>query len=118
MADLFDIVVAKKLAGSSGGGGGSSDFSMANVTVTNSTPAMEWIGVINPIAEADLHALGIDFEIIQGTNEFQCVLYKGFGWIDMLTFSQQGLTITVSGNATYGGEGNITVTGDCTITIS
>ena len=115
--DLFDIAVARKLS-SGGGGGGSSDFSMANVTVTNSTPAMEWIGVINPIDEADSHALGVDFEIIQGTNEFQCVLYKGLGWIDMLTFSQHGLTITVSGNATYNGEGQIDVTGDCTITIS
>ena len=34
MADLFDVVVARKLSGG-GGGGGSSDFSTAEVTVIN-----------------------------------------------------------------------------------
>lgn len=36
MADLFDVVVARKLSGG-GGGGGSSDFSTATVTFINNS---------------------------------------------------------------------------------
>lgn len=98
------------------GGGGSSDFSTAKVTVINSTPLREYINVVNIVDEDDLHMLDTEFNIGQGTNEFQCVLYKGYGWIDIAQFANS--TIEVSGNATYNGEYSISITGDCTITIS
>lgn len=33
--NLFDVVVARKLAGGGGGGGGGGDFSIASVTINN-----------------------------------------------------------------------------------
>ena len=79
--DLFDIAIARKLAGGSGGGGGDSDFSIAHGTITlvgntivgierdanNNLPVM--------IIDDNMRGIGAGEGIEEGVNEF--VLYKG-----------------------------------------
>lgn len=106
--DLFDIAVAKKLAGG-GGGGGSSDFSTAQVTLVNNSSVLESaIVVVVPEYNCLLGEYG---EIPSGT--YTMPLYKG-----TLILSTNGLgSVSVSGACEYADDQFI-ITGDCTITIS
>ncbi len=106
--DLFDIAVAKKLAGG-GGGGGSSDFSTATVTVVRNSSALEGVFVV---AYPEYNFLLGDYgEIPSGT--YTVPLYKG-----TLILSTNGSgSVSVSGACEYVDD-SFFITGDCTITIS
>lgn len=95
-------------SGGGGGGGGSSDFSTAEVTLS-----AEGVGALQIacISDDELHQ-SVAFFI----ESFEAILYKGSQVCD--TSEIEG-TITVSGDAVYDSEEQtITITGDCTITIS
>lgn len=104
--NLYDIAIARKLSG--GGGGGSSDFSTATVTFTNSAGAQFMLPCIIHMPGGESSASSID----AAEGEVQAILYKGNAMGVIL-----GGTVTVTGSATYRAP-VLTVTGDCTITIS
>lgn len=110
--DLYDIAIAKKLS-SSGGGGGSSDFSTAEVTVICNAESASidsgwWI--VNNMPKSFVN-------IDEGTTNLEIVLYKGDNGCAV-----SGGSVSVSGDATATptpfGTVDVTITGDCTITIS
>lgn len=125
MADLFDIVTARKLSG--GGGGGSSDFSTATVTVVNNdaynTAEGTAVGVIyDSSPEWDL-PLGT-LPICTGTYFFSIAPHESATYLVCL---YKGHTIlSVLGNINVSGDAELIdsensiydITGDCTITIS
>ena len=90
------------------GGGGSSDFSTAQVTFDNSAGAQFMLPVILTLPSGGTSASSID----AASGEIQAILYKGNAMGVIL-----GGTVTVTGSATYRAP-VLTVTGDCTITIS
>ena len=113
MADLFDIVVARKL---SDGGGGSSDFSTATVTFVNNTAGNSLMGAAALLSDEEIICVygqdGLD-----NSGSYTFVLYKGLNVMGCNNSDQ--LTITTSGNVNYDTEaGFFTITGDGTITIS
>ena len=90
------------------GGGGSSDFSTAEVTLN----AGGFGFLVCASIVDNILATSVAFFI----ESFEAVLYKGSQVCD--TSEIEG-TITVSGGAVYDSdEQTITITGDCTITIS
>lgn len=114
--DLFDIAVARKLSGGGGGGGGGdSDFSTAQVTVTNNQTANLTLHIPNaddlegtPFSPASLG----DIYVESGqTITTTAILYKGKSMLSAIP------SATVSGNieTVYG---QWVISGDCTITIS
>lgn len=117
MADLFDIVVARKLSG--GGGGGSSDFSTATVTlICNATyevncglaTAKEAMPPFVPQAET------VSIFTLYDGDEFTvtAVLYKG-----RCRFTALNATaLSGTGNVQDITSLDAIITGDCTITIS
>lgn len=110
MADLFDIVVARKLSG--GGGGGSSDFSTATVTVINNTNAP--VPVYAPLATeyGEYKFSDSSAHVAPGTEILNVILYFGEGVIVITNGN-----VSISGDAELEGS-EIIITGDCTITIS
>lgn len=109
------VIGSVKVNGQEYGGGGSSDFSTAEVTVVNSTAMPLGIEIINIDGEENKLVSG---QIVNRntTKSVNAVLYDGSQYYDVYEISG---TITVSGNAEYDAENSIiTITGDCTITIS
>ena len=104
-----------------GGGGGSSDFSTATVTVTSQKQPPWGISLIAPVILDDDEWFGTciysDWSVssIGNPTPFQVVLYKGETKASV--YSQEGDIISVSGDATFDGS-ELTITGDCTITVS
>ena len=141
MADLFDVVVARKL---SGGGGGSSDFSTATVTIINNIP--NYVTTLFPVFyHVNNHEItdyqsgfvinediGIDTSVGDGwsadygTSEYTAHLIPNHNFsLDGAVITDEFERITVSGLAekSYISDGGsnlntIIITGDCTITIS
>lgn len=126
MADLFDVVVARKLSGG-GGGGGSSDFSTAEITFVNDTggyldeqyfdgaPGIddgeEWCGITGSLY---MPSMNVDTSV-QAT----IPLYKNSYWTDKEHITPSGKVISgTSGNITIDEYNSVHITGDCTITIS
>lgn len=113
MADLFDVVVARKLSGG-GGGGGSSDFSMATVTIVNNLQSQENLNM-PCIANAE----GMDFiysitPINSGTNTITVPLYKdGLIIIPLGAFQ---LLSAYSGDLTILDEA-LLIFGNCSLTL-
>ena len=119
-----DILSAEKMnaleqaVASGGGGGGSSDFSTANVTITNNSDAnwqtqfasLENIGVGEHPDVIVCNTQGISAKTV---NDFKIIMYKNYTGLR----SQSTTTVEVSGNAELIGR-VIAITGDCTITIS
>ena len=110
--DLFDIAVAKKLSGGGGGGGGGdSDFSTAQVTISNSGSfkpcAIPFINEGQEVCMAITDIMGGDISI------FVIPLYKGKAVIYI-----ESENISVTGAVEDLGGGYLMVTGDGTITIS
>lgn len=112
---LISIGYAEEVSG----GGGSSDFSTAEVTITNNGSASRSLGL--PVCtESELtplgHAVLINRTEEVGTGEsatFKVPLYKGY------TMFNTSLTVQTSGNITYNSTYRLyLITGDCTITIS
>ena len=95
------------------GGGGSSDFSTATVTV-GSGVVLEAPVVIN---EEEFQGIALIGDPIEEETIWQIPLYKGKCVVSIYT-SQEGQTISVSGNITIIGDNVYHITGDCTITIS
>lgn len=93
-----------------GGGGGESDFSTAQVTVVNNTSAETAIGLLMTIINED-GDLYVTNGLPSGT--YTVPLLNGALYIAYLGLS----AVSVSGNASEE-DGDITITGDCTITIS
>lgn len=112
MADLFDIVVARKLSDGGGGGGGSSDFSTATVTVVNNLPDDIPVSIYGAFVVNG--TLDYWTEFSNGTSQKQVALYLG----GVNVFPDEYDNVSVSGNATIDESGIVTITGDCTITIS
>ncbi len=106
MADLFDIVIARKLSG--GGGGGSSDFSTATVTATYGH-TIEGAFYANFPPEAPIEGA----TIYQNSMSDTLILYKGASLISIDDPVQ-----SISGNIQDMGGGRYVVTGDCTITFA
>ena len=119
--DLYDIAIARKLAGGSGGGGGSSDFSTAEVTIANSSG--------NPFVGFgcqfdDEYDIAFATIYSEGNGVISLILYKGSSQIELhnsinknvvaLSGDVEGLTDVLQPNTYIG----FIVTGDCTITIS
>ena len=116
--NLFDIVVAKALAGSSGGGG-SSDFSTATMTVVmNGTTSL--VSILVPCAmtieEDDFASAFYDTEVLrdESPNITTCILYKGMA---VAHFNCDPSKISATGSVEFEGT-DAFITGDCTITIS
>lgn len=120
MADLFDIVVARKLSG--GGGGGSSDFSTAEVTIINAgtfgdvlgyMPICHEAGELGPEAPALIEST---FGIEPGTTEvFVVPIYKN-GMLDAAFWDNINI-ISVTGDAEWESpNSDVYITGNCTIT--
>ena len=111
MADLFDIVTARKL---SGGGGGSSDFSTATMTVVSQQGYPVdlcvacivrgfLVGKINGFRDASA--------------DITVVLYNNDTTL-FITNNIESRPITISGAIEDLGDSVYSITGDCTITIS
>lgn len=120
-----DTITADKLnhmeQGIANGGGGSSDFSTATMTVTSQL--QDWgISIVVPVACNDDETLGTcmysdwSISVVDNPTPFQVVLYKGEAKASL--YNNEGYTISVSGDATYDGDIALTITGDCTITVS
>ena len=119
MADLFDITVARALAGTEGGGGSSDGLSLANVTFN---PINSGNGIIREMFA--VFTLGADRALFYVNDEpspsteqitIQVVCIDGESQFALTSIS--GTQISVSGDCVYDSEtGYITVTGDCTIT--
>lgn len=129
MADLFDVVVARKLSGG-GGGGGSSDFSTAQVTLNPTAPSgyeITWrslFGIsIPPYAENNNENYRMAEMTSETSNQFTILLYQSVGYFEGFDFYDEihdvGLRIenpTLSENITWDSEiERYIVTGDCTI---
>lgn len=114
MADLFDIVVAKKLAGGSGGGGGSSDFSTATLTTVGEAFVNgSFYGYIGQNEYATAYNTQLVGPFVED-NKFPIILYKGKALIKVLDET----VASYSGDITPVGNNYFFITGDCTITIS
>lgn len=127
MADLFDIVTARKLSG--GGGGGSSDFSTAEVTL-NLTPP-EGVSISELHLSCDFYypseSYSYNAELFPADENNKCniVLYRGYGYVGLVEAVDAGYnpyyldyeTASFSGGAIFDEEtGAIVVTDNCTIT--
>ncbi len=97
--------------GGSSGGGGSSDFSTAQVTVRNTLRTKVTFSMVCLLFD-DLQKEAT-VQAVQ-SNNFVTVLYKGCQYIATPT---EVSNVETEGSAEYDG-GIITITGDCTITIS
>lgn len=97
-----------------GGGGGSSDFTTAEVTIASELDS--WmIGSTMPMVDETGLATDITYSNNYNPSPFLIALYKGSTIASI--YNDDNHTIVVSGGATYE-DGVITITGDCTITIS
>lgn len=122
MADLFDVVVARKL---SSGGGGSSDFSTATVTVAYSPSssgggASQGLKVYGLINIADEVGVQCEPVTIPDNNSKNLIvpLYKGKASLPLST-EPENVDWDLEGAYSFDDEtGNTIITGDCTITIS
>jgi hypothetical protein len=94
------------------GGGGSSDFSTATVTVTKNGLTAVFLPTKIDIDDVDGAMVISDVE----SGEYIIPLYKGHTLVPV-NLASPTATVSVSGSASYE-EGYVTITGDCTITIS
>lgn len=122
MADLFDVVVARKLSG--GGGGGSSDFSTAEVTVVNSSLfPIEPKRAVLSCCEANQLGEGLPAMVYPSvptvgngvTAKITVPLYKGSCAWTSQPFGDT-YSYTLAGDID-GSMGMYLITGDCTITV-
>lgn len=124
--DLFELAVAKKLAGGGGGGGGSSDFTTATVTMTLGGNWDEYLEFQMPsfyeIGEYEegypaLALAYMDAILKNQTMSYPIVLYKGAAILFFMANIKNASTI--SGNCYFpeGYSNMLIVTGDCSISI-
>ena len=125
--NLFDIVVAKALAGSSGGGGGgSSDFSTAEVTVIVNNPQIFEgdpsisIRTLFEFGDAE-YSTTEEGLLLDANNKATILLYDGSAtYLGAIAYDDnneyRGSVSATSGNISQVGLRWV-ITGDCTITI-
>lgn len=92
-----------------GGGGGESDFSTAEVTISNTGGSTDFDQYVIPVVDNDSIMLA---RAMQSDNErkLTAVLYKG----SLIIYT--GGDVVVSGDAQYDNDtGFVTITGDCTL---
>lgn len=121
--DLYDIAIAKKLAGGSGGGGGgSSDFTIAEVTVINNSANISNAVIITGCVAVDDENYPTSVGQIQvdpdrsGT-KYNYIMYKREATL-LISAGVNTSTITVTGDYTTDGYGRYWVTGNCTVTLT
>lgn len=119
--DLFDIAVAKKLAGGGGGGGGGGDFSTCTVTIHNATLLSIDLFGLPYVTEMDGFAFvgGLYGDQIESDGHLQLTvpLYKGgCVWFASVLSVYEGATFHTTGDIVDMG-GILMITGDGTITI-
>ena len=106
---IFEMLLANAMGESGGGGGGgSSDFSTAEVTITN-TAEDTTIQLMGTCIDED--GLVIDGFAYYGETTITIVLYKGSQSVNI---SMAELTST-NGNITGNLADGFTITGDCSI---
>ena len=112
-----DILTADKMnaleQAVASGGGGSSDFSTAEVTITNNKNDTLAINVPMIVSEDGFSALIIADNVDIGENQYTVPLYQGVAFI--MPLDDIG-TPTITGDCEY--DDYLIVSGDCTITIS
>ncbi len=119
---LFDIAIASKLSGG-GGGGGSSDLSKATITLDITFPEDYYTVYVEArLGNGELGSVivlgGQDymetFEFDDAApSTFELVLFNGVGKLLM------GSVTNVTGGGAYDAdEGMLTVTGDCTVSVT
>ena len=108
-----------------GGGGGSSDFSTAEVTIIGGENIPDGCKFMMPLLMDDDGYIYIDGgdAIYQGTISYTAVLYQGYTSFNTFVASNGAITtgnftISVTGNASVMSGNFVSITGDCTITIS
>lgn len=115
MADLFDVVVARKLSGG-GGGGGSSDFSTAQVTFINAdtTTAPYLVRIFHITNDAYISTETIS---VSNSTTIDIPLYKGRAEAELmdLTGISESYMPTATGDVTLELP-KFVITGDGTIT--
>lgn len=109
-AVLGDMLDSFEGGSGGGGGGGSSDFSTAKVTLNSSAqlPPLIYIGWVNRHTDPGI------VPAISGENgTYDVILYKGVAYGIFNTAS----SVSITGSAEYD-DGDLIITGDCTITVS
>lgn len=117
MADLFDVVVARKL---SGGGGGSSDFSTAEVTFINISDSINdtYIASVTCVEDNCIKAHEVEVSP-QNTVTFTVPLYNGKNILPISCISQSDVSYmpTTVGSIVFDLDSfGFIVTGNGTIT--
>lgn len=109
------VIESVKINGEEAGGGGGGDFTTAGVTFSSTAFQTGFSGIA--IFEEDgtqfMEYDTLIFGDTIGTKTYNLVLFKGLQTIEM----PEGVTATVTGNATVVEGRGIKITGDCTITI-
>lgn len=113
--DLYDIAIAKKLAGG-GGGGGSSDFSTAEVTVINNSEDV--VALLTPLIDDEVLASEVNI-FPNSSISVDVVLYNGVK-DDVFVVVNETVIVpsSISGDIVDAGDGFLVISGDGTITIS
>ena len=108
--------IEQGIANADCGGGGSSDFSTAEVTV-RCDGELASIFIIGSFLDIERETLipTMRFSQLDNPTITTMALYKG-GAIAYITDNYNSISLT--GDATDLGDGGISITGDCTITIS
>lgn len=107
---IYDMLLANAMMGEGGGGGGgSSDFSTAQVTVTNDSYSPFSMSTIIVVPELGLEGTYPTTDNL--SSPFTIILYKGKAYIALNNVS------STSGNITQDADtGLYVITGDCSIT--
>lgn len=117
--NLYDLAIAKKLAGGGGGGGGG-DFTTAKVTFGDGRIKAHVAICVDIPQEYGLGVDGVVTILTPGgplpeSMEIAVPLYKGGA---IAEFTSSIGTVTTSGNIMAMGGDQYLITGDCSITIS
>lgn len=115
MADLFDVVVARKLSGG-GGGGGSSDFSTATVTLINTDTSTQYFFRADSIQNDGIKETTVS--VVEPV-DVEIPLYKGNHTITIMSIASNDMDVlpTGTGGVTVDMPNmSIIITGDGTLT--
>lgn len=110
--DLYDVAVARKLSSGGGGGGGSSDFSTAEVILNVADGNTLIIPMVYDVE--GMRALIVSQTSSELSATIVMPLFKGYLIVDAPDVSG---TVSTTGGVAYD-DGQFTITGDGTITIS
>ena len=134
LADTFADAEPTSADAPSGGGGGESDFSVANVTITNnagvSISSLPLANILDAPAEAGLPVTGYispkieDIIAADNTASYLVPLYNGallfypyYGAVSTVTTTRLLEATNLQGNVTILDDGILLITGDCSFTL-